>query len=60
MRPADAVCQDYRRLVSTYRRQLPDPGLRLAFQPDAYFQACAQSLWRAVGRDHHSGSRHLI
>lgn len=49
MRSADAVRQDYRRLVSAYRRQLPDPGLRLAFQPDAYFQACAQSLWRAGG-----------
>ncbi len=41
--------QTYRRWVNTFRRQLPDPGLRLAFQPDAYFQACARSLWQAGG-----------
>ena len=51
MRSADAVRQDYRRLVSAYRRQLPDPGLRLAFQPDAYFQALGRSEERRVGKE---------
>lgn len=51
MMDARQLQTEYQRLLGAFRRQLPDPGLRLTVGQgaDEYFRQCALSVWKVGG-----------